>query len=95
MTTHCETGGCDDGDCEKCTKNTPGIEIEKMLFGDFRVQVWDENFNSLLDREYFVRGFESAVLTAENIQFDLFPKLPIYYRELGKELLKIIEGDVE
>ena len=60
------------------------IEIEKMMFGDYRVQVWDKNLNSMLDREYFCRGYESAVLTALGIEDSLesFKGFPIYYREL-------------
>ncbi len=40
------------------------IEIEKMMFGDYRVQIWDEHLDSMLDREYFCRGWGSALLTA-------------------------------
>lgn len=59
------------------------IEIEKMLFGDYRVQVWDSSLNSLLDREYFCRGYDSAVLTAYNIRtLETFNKFPIQYREV-------------
>jgi hypothetical protein len=58
------------------------IEIEKMLFGDYRVQVWDENLQSRLDREYFCRGYESALQTAIEIEKDLFQGIPIFYREL-------------
>lgn len=53
------------------------ISIERMLFGDYRVQVWNEELNSLLDREYFCHGYESALLTAEGIKKDLFPDLEI------------------
>lgn len=71
--------------------NIPHIEIEKMLFGDYRVQVWDENLNSQLDREYFCRGIKSAVETANEIKKDLYPELEIYYRsgdniELANEI---------
>lgn len=55
------------------------ILIEPMLFGDYRVNVWDENLNSMLDREYFCRGILSAQLTAEAVRQDLFPELPIKY----------------
>lgn len=59
------------------------IEIEKMLFGDYRVQVCDKNLNSMLDREYFCRGFGSAILTAENIKnIKKFENLPIYFRNM-------------
>ncbi len=69
--------------------NNMQIEIEKMLFGDYRVQVWDKNLSSMLDREYFCRGFESACFTALSIRESLFKDLPIFYRELDKlELLK-------
>lgn len=60
----------------------PHIEIEKMLFGDYRVQVWNKSLNSELDREYFCRGLDSAVLTALNIRsLTGFEKLDIMYRE--------------
>ena len=59
----------------------PHIEIEQMLFGDYRVQVWDENLNSMLDREYFCRGKLSATLTALKIRtLPGFEKLDIYLR---------------
>jgi hypothetical protein len=69
---------------EDLPKNEPKIEIEKMLFGDYRVQVWDERLNSMLDREYFCRGYDSALITAYNIRtsFESFKNLTIYYREL-------------
>lgn len=61
------------------------IEIEKMLFGDYRVQVWDENLSSALDREYFCRGFDSALLTALNIRtLPSFETLDIYHRDMDK-----------
>ncbi len=53
------------------------ISIEQMLFGDYRVQVWDDNLSSLLDREYFCRGFISAMTTAQLVKDDLFPDLEI------------------
>lgn len=59
----------------------PQIEIERMMFGDYRIQVWDTNFSSMLDREYFCRGYESAILTAIEIEDSLFKGLSIYYRE--------------
>lgn len=49
------------------------ISIEEILFGDFRVNVWDEQLNSALDREYFCRGYESALATAVLVQSDFFP----------------------
>ncbi len=59
------------------------IEVESMMFGDFRVQVWDENQDSLLDREYFCRGLQSAVETAEAIRtLPNFEKLDIFYRNM-------------
>lgn len=61
------------------------IEIEKLLFGDFRVQVWDDNFVGQLDREYFCRGLLSAIMTADKVQSDMFPHLTILKRE-GDEL---------
>jgi len=67
------------------------IEIEKMLFGDYRVQVWDENLNSRLDREYFCRGYASALFTAIDIRtLDGFSELPIYYRDMDNlsEIMK-------
>lgn len=68
------------------------IAVEKMLFGDYRVQVWDSNNDSCLDREYFCRGKESAVLTAFEIQRSLFGGLPIYiYSDTGYKTL-ISEG---
>lgn len=57
--------------------NEKHISVERMLFGDFRVQVWDENNQSMIDREYFCRGYESAMQTAINLQQDLFPTLEI------------------
>lgn len=61
------------------------IEIEKMLFGDYRVQVWDENLSSALDREYFCRGYASALMTAYEIRsLPNFEMLPIYYREIDR-----------
>lgn len=67
------------------------IEIEKMLYGDYRVQVWDKNLNSALDREYFCRGYESACLTAIEIQNNLMIGLPIYSRD-GELVLKLSDG---
>jgi len=64
--------------------NEKHIEIEKMLFGDYRVQVWEKDLNSALDREYFCRGWGSAYLTALGIRESLFKGLPIYYREMDK-----------
>ena len=57
----------------------PYISIEKMLFGDYRVQVWDKDLNSMLDREYFCRGIVSARATAFEVQRDLFPDLEIRF----------------
>lgn len=57
--------------------NKPHILIEPMLFGDYRVGVWDENLNSMLDKEYFCRGELSAIITAKLVQQDLFPDLKI------------------
>ena len=58
------------------------IEIEQMMFGDFRVQVWRDNLDSALDREYFCRGYESAFLTALEIRsLPGFEELDIYYKE--------------
>ncbi len=57
--------------------DTPHIAVEPLLFGDYRVQVWDEHCESLLDREYFVRGFTAALLTAESIKQDMFSHLDI------------------
>jgi hypothetical protein len=63
--------------------NNTHIEIETMMFGDFRVQVWDENNNSLLDREYFCRGLQSALMTAFAIRtLPNFAKLDIYHRDI-------------
>ncbi len=57
------------------------IEIEKMMFGDYRVQVWDERLDSLLDREYFCRGYASALMTAIDIRtLPNFGTLDIWYR---------------
>lgn len=59
------------------------IEIEKMLFGDYRVQVWNKELQSELDREYFCRGWGSALLTALDIRtLPRFEKLEIYSRDL-------------
>ena len=61
------------------------IEIEKMLFGDYRVQVWNKELSSELDREYFCRGYGSALLTALDIRtLGGFENLDIYYREMDK-----------
>ena len=66
-------------------KNNMHIEIEKMLFGDYRVQVWNKELQSELDREYFCRGWDSALLTALNIRtLPGFENLDIYSRELDK-----------
>lgn len=65
----------------------PHIEIEPMMFGDYRVQVWDENLNSMLDREYFCRGYASAHTTAlECRTLPGFEKFPIYLRN-GDDLI--------
>lgn len=67
-------------------ENKTHIEIEQMMFGDYRVQVWDERNDSLLDREYFVRGFDSALLTALNMRtLPSFEKLDIWARIGTKE----------
>lgn len=50
------------------------ILIEPMLFGDYRVGVWDDKLNPMLDKEYFCRGLESAILTANLVKQDLFPE---------------------
>ncbi len=63
------------------------IQIEKMLFGDYRVQVWNDDLSSALDREYFCRGYASAFLTAIEIKENLFNGLPIHYMEMGIDLL--------
>lgn len=60
------------------------IEIEQMLFGDYRVNVWDDKSNSLLDREYFCHGYESAYITALGIKQNMFKDVPIYYRKLDE-----------
>lgn len=69
------------------------IEIEKMLFGDYRVQVWDENLNSALDREYFCRSYGSALLTALEIRsLNSFRELDIYFRDMdGVKLINKYE----
>lgn len=71
------------------TTNYPRIQIEKMLYGDFRVQVWDKNLNSLLDKEYFCCGFNSALQTAMSVKLDSnhqdFKDLPIYLYQDSKE----------
>lgn len=58
---------------------TPHIAVEPLLFGDYRVQVWDEHCESMLNREYFVRGLTAATLTAENIKKDMFKNLEIRF----------------
>lgn len=58
------------------------ISIEKMLFGDYRVQVWNLNLDSMLDREYFCKGFNSALETAMALKMDKesqFKDFPIYF----------------
>lgn len=73
--------------------NKTHIEIEKMMFGDYRVQVWDETLDSLLDREYFCRGYQSALLTAIEIRtLPNFGRLNIYYRNAQGEV--ILANDV-
>lgn len=67
------------------------IEIEKMMFGDYRVQVWDKNLDSALDKEYFCRGIESAFLTAIEIQNNLMQGLPIYSRD-GDNVIQLSTG---
>lgn len=68
--------------------NKTHIEIEKMLFGDYRVQVWDETLDSLLDREYFCRGYASALMTAIEIRtLPNFEMLDIWYRNAQGELI--------
>jgi len=59
------------------------IEIERMMFGDYRVQVWNKELQSELDREYFCRGYTSAYQTAIEIRniSSKFSKLPIFLRE--------------
>lgn len=69
----------------------PCIEIEQMLFGDYRVQVWDERLDSMLDREYFCRGIGSAVHTAINLQHDTFPELPVYLRKAWEPVKKLFD----
>jgi len=71
------------------------IEIEKMLFGDYRVQVWGDDLQSRLDREYFCRGFDSALLTALNIRtLPSFETLDIYHRDMDKlELINKYEKE--
>lgn len=64
------------------------IEIEKMMFGDYRVQVWNINLQSELDREYFCRGYESALLTAREIRNlnEKWKELPIFYRDISGQV---------
>lgn len=64
-------------EAEVANKAKSHILIEQMLFGDFRVNVWDERLNSMLDREYFCRGYESALMTALLVKQDLYPDLEI------------------
>jgi len=63
-------------------EKTPHILIEKMIFGDYRVCVWDENLSMMLDKNYFCRGILSARLTAVEVQNDLFPELKIYEHDI-------------
>lgn len=72
-------------------ENIKHIEIEQMMFGDYRVQVWDENLQSMLDREYFCRGYDSAMETAKEIRenLDVCKGLPIFSRK-GDEVIKVI-----
>lgn len=69
------------------------IEIEQMLYGDFRVQVWNDYLNSMLDREYFCRGYASANSTAVKLQKDMFPQYAIYYRK-GLEQPKLMKASL-
>lgn len=75
--------------------NVPHIEIEKMLFGDYRVQVWDDKLDSQLDREYFCRGIKSAFETAKEVKKDLFPELEVFYRNGDTTELTIVTEDEE
>ncbi len=55
------------------------------MFGDYRVQVWNENLQSELDTEYFCRGYESALLTAIQVRtLPGFAALDVYYRDGDK-----------
>lgn len=54
------------------------ILIEPMMFGDWRVAVWDENLNGMLDKDYFIRGEQAAIMVALEVKKDLFPDLEIY-----------------
>lgn len=65
------------------------IEIEPMLFGDYRVQVWNKDLDSELDREYFCRSYASALLTAIDIRtLPRFADLQIFVRD-NEELVKL------
>lgn len=57
------------------------ILIEPMLFGDYKVNVWDESLNSLLDKEYFCRGMNAAINTAVSVKTDFFPELEILIQD--------------
>lgn len=71
------------------------IEIEKMMFGDYQVQVWDAQNESQLDREYFCRGFAAALSTALEIRtLPGFEKLHIWYRE-GSEPYALEEHNID
>ncbi len=56
------------------------IEIEEMLFGDYRVCVWDEHLDGVLDKDYFCRGYESALMTALRVQADFHPESDVLVR---------------
>lgn len=68
------------------------IEIEKMLFGDYRVQVWDKDLDSRLDREYFCRGWVSALYTAKDLQSTMFKGLPIQFRD--GDVVTLVETNI-
>ena len=71
---------------EEIKQEFPLIEVEQMLFGDFRVSVWGKNLEGLLDKEYFCRGELSAIMTAQEIRtLPSFEKLDIWFRS-GDEL---------
>lgn len=66
------------------------IEIEPMLYGDYRISVWDDDNEPLLDKPYFCRGLQSAYLTATTVRDEMFKDLKIYIRVDSD---KLIEAD--
>lgn len=57
------------------------VEITQMLYDHYAVDIWDENLESTLDRQYFCAGYMSALFTAGVIE----DGRPVYLRKIGDE----------